>query len=124
MSSGSSPTGEALIRLVGAVLAEQHDERAESRRCVALDVLSKSRADQSSPTEREDTLMATSTTPTSIVWRMHSMGATVAVLVDKRGTMTNLIARSGSGWQPQTSEWPGPGSNRRPSAFQADARTN
>ena len=35
----------ALIRLVGAVLAEQHDEWAESRRYLGLDVLSKSRAD-------------------------------------------------------------------------------
>ena len=40
--------------LVGAVLAEQHDEWAESRRYLGLDVLSKSRADQNSPTEQED----------------------------------------------------------------------
>jgi putative transposase len=37
------------------VLAEQHDEWAESRRYLGLDVLSKSRADQNSPTEQEDT---------------------------------------------------------------------
>jgi hypothetical protein len=42
----------ALIRLVGAVLAEQHDE-AESRRYLGLDVLSRSRAGQTSPTEQE-----------------------------------------------------------------------
>ena len=41
----------ALIRLVGAVLAEQHDGWVESRRYLGLDVLSKSRADRSSPTE-------------------------------------------------------------------------
>ena len=61
---GNSPTHRrrrhlsrphALIRLVGAVLAEQHDEWAESRRYLGLDVLSKSRADTSPQTEQEDT---------------------------------------------------------------------
>ena len=33
----------SLIRLVGAVLAEQHDEWAEGRRYLGLDVLAKSR---------------------------------------------------------------------------------
>jgi len=32
-----------LIRLVGAVLAEQHDESIEDRRYLGLDVLSRSR---------------------------------------------------------------------------------
>jgi len=37
------------------VLAEQHDEWAESRRYLGLDVLSKSRADNGSPSEQEAT---------------------------------------------------------------------
>ena len=52
---GIFPTATPLIRLVGAVLAEQHDEWAESRRYLGLEVLSKSRADHSSPTEQEAT---------------------------------------------------------------------
>ena len=42
-SSASSPTATPLIRLVGAVLAEQHDEWTEGRRYLGLDVLAKSR---------------------------------------------------------------------------------
>ena len=52
---GIFPDRHALIRLVGAVLAEPHDEWAESRRYLGLDVLSKSRADQNPSTEQEDT---------------------------------------------------------------------
>jgi putative transposase len=51
---GIFPDRDALIRLVGAVLAEQH-EWAESRRYLGLDVLSKSRAVNDTPTEQEDT---------------------------------------------------------------------
>jgi hypothetical protein len=54
-SSASSPTGNALILTVGAVLAEQHDEWTESRRCLGLDVLSKSRATNDTPTEQQAT---------------------------------------------------------------------
>ena len=52
---GIFPDRGALIRLVGAVLAEQHDEWAESRRYLGLDVLSKSRTVGDTPTEQEDT---------------------------------------------------------------------
>ncbi|MCV7029543.1 IS256 family transposase [Mycobacterium sherrisii] len=52
---GIFPDRDALIRLVGAILAEQHDEWAESRRYLGLDVLSKSRTTNDTPTEQEAT---------------------------------------------------------------------
>jgi hypothetical protein len=40
---GIFPDRTSIIRLVGAVLAGQHDEWAEGRRYLALDVLGRSR---------------------------------------------------------------------------------
>jgi transposase-like protein len=51
---GIFPGRDALIRLVGAVLAEQHDEWAEMRRYIGLEVLAKSRLTVAEATPAEE----------------------------------------------------------------------
>jgi putative transposase len=53
---GIFPDRASIIRLVGAVLAEQHDEWADGRRYLGLDVLTKSRLTLvTTGTDKEDT---------------------------------------------------------------------
>jgi transposase-like protein len=55
---GIFPDRDAMIRLVGAVLAEQHDEWAEGRRYLGLEVLARARitpVNDTNPTPEEDT---------------------------------------------------------------------
>ena len=58
---GIFPGRTALVRLVGAVLAEQHDEWTEMRRYIGLDILAKSRLTKitdPNPTDPEVTITA------------------------------------------------------------------
>ena len=50
---GIFPASDSLIRLVEAVLAEQHDDWIEGRRYLGLDVLARSRKSPPDPTKPE-----------------------------------------------------------------------
>ena len=58
---GIFPDRTALVRLVGAVLTEQHDEWTEMRRYIGLDILAKSRLTKitnQNPIDKEVTITA------------------------------------------------------------------
>ena len=66
---GIFPDRTSLIRLVGAVLAEQHDEWTEGRRYLGLDVLARSRVSLVSPETVDDNTIdegVTSATPAAL----------------------------------------------------------
>ncbi len=61
---GIFPDRDAIVRLVGAVLAEQHDEWTEGRRYLGLDVLSRARLTAiPAPTSTSEETPTSSTMP-------------------------------------------------------------
>jgi len=62
---GIFPDRDSVIRLVGAVLAEQHDEWIEGRRYLGLDVLARSHTSSTDPRPEEVTSGLTATALTA-----------------------------------------------------------
>jgi putative transposase len=60
--AGIFPARDSLIRLAGAVLAEQHDEWTEMRRYIGLDILAKSRLTTAGATPAEEAPLTAITT--------------------------------------------------------------
>jgi transposase-like protein len=60
---GIFPDRDSVIRLVGAVLAEQHDEWAEGRRYLGLDVLARCRLRPVTDTATEEEVTGQPTIP-------------------------------------------------------------
>ena len=58
---GIFPNRESAIRLVGAVLAEQHDEWTEMRRYIGLDVLKRARLALIKTNPTDDTIQEVTT---------------------------------------------------------------
>jgi len=83
---GIFPARDSLIRLVGAVLAEQHDEWTEMRRYIGLDVLAKSRLTIVANAEPEEVTRTAGTaeSPTQdhavVVFTYHAAGRDPAEL--------------------------------------------
>ena len=84
---GIFPVRDALIRLVGAVLAEQHDEWMEGRRYLGLEVLTKSRISLIDSTQTQEVTAPKTPQPISanLQPQDHAMTAPYTTPVDLTG---------------------------------------
>jgi hypothetical protein len=90
-------------RLVGAVLAEQHDEWAEPRRHLDVDVLGKSRSDQHPPSEQEahPAALTAKITPKNHATTSYTSPLDKTADMTESGLRSRLCATAGKG----TDEW-------------------